>query len=330
MRCSSRFVLIAVLFLTGCFGHQKPAPVSSYGRGQGAGSAGVHTVVGNETLWNISNRYKIAMQDIALANDLRAPFALSPGQRLRLPPPQEYKVRPGDSLYRVSRMFNVNVSDIAQLNSLQAPHTLKTGQVLRLPSASRAPARAVTPPAVQVARVERAPLAGQGRIEAVPLPEQSQVMREPQAVQAPQVVARAEPKTPITAKTPKRASSKFMRPVEGRVISGYGTKPGGLHNDGINIAAPRGAAVKAADNGVIVYAGSELKGSGNLVLIRHEGGWMTAYAHMDEIKIRRGDVINRGDVIGTVGATGSVDAPQLHFEVRRGTEAINPQRYLEG
>ena len=87
--------------------------------------------------------------------------------------------------------------------------------------------------------------------------------------------------------------------------------------------------LKAADNGVVVYAGSELKGSGNLILVRHDNRWMTAYAHLDKINIKRGDVIKRGQSIGTVGSTGSVDKPQLHFEVRRGTEAINPERYLE-
>ena len=178
--------------------------------------------------------------------------------------------------------------------------------------------------------VEIAPIPGQkppvpiARAELPAAPALHEPQTEIQVAKAP------EPKSKVTAQTPKRASGKFLRPVEGSIISTYGTKPNGQHNDGINISAPQGAPVKAAENGVVVYAGSELKGSGNLVLLRHEGRWMTAYAHMDNILIKRGDVIRRGQTIGTVGTTGSVDSPQLHFEVRRGTEAINPKQYMDG
>ena len=113
-----------------------------------------------------------------------------------------------------------------------------------------------------------------------------------------------------------------------KIVSGYGPKAGGFHNDGINIAAPRGTPVLAADNGVIVYVGNELKGSGNLILVRHADRWMSAYAHLDKTTVARGQVVKRGEKLGTVGSTGSVGSPQLHFEVRRGTQALNPAKYL--
>ena len=125
-----------------------------------------------------------------------------------------------------------------------------------------------------------------------------------------------------------RSSSKFSWPVRGKILSHYGAKSGGLFNDGINIGASRGTAVKAAENGVVAYAGNEVKGMGNLVIIQHSGGWMTVYAHMDSMSVRRGARVSVGQKIGTVGATGKVDRPQLHFEIRKGTKAYNPASYL--
>ena len=119
-----------------------------------------------------------------------------------------------------------------------------------------------------------------------------------------------------------------MRPVDGKVISGFGPKEGGLHNDGINIKAPKGTPVRAAENGVVAYVGSEMAGYGNLVLIKHQDRWITAYAHMDKTLVKKGDVVKAGQSIGTVGSTGGVESAQLHFEVRKGTQAVNPNSYL--
>ena len=119
-------------------------------------------------------------------------------------------------------------------------------------------------------------------------------------------------------------------PVAGRVVSRFGAKPGGLHNDGINIAAPRGTPVRAMNGGTVVYAGNELKGFGNLVLIRHSGGLTTAYAHLERVGVNRGDTVSKGQVIATVGTTGGVDPAQLHFEIRQGRKAIDPIRTLGG
>ena len=146
----------------------------------------------------------------------------------------------------------------------------------------------------------------------------------------------AKPKEKISSDPTKklptisaRSSSKFSWPVQGRILSGYGSKSNGLFNDGINIGAARGTAVKAAENGVVAYAGNEVKGMGNLIIIQHSDGWMTVYAHLDSMVVRRGTKVLVGQKIGTVGETGKVDQPQLHFEIRKGTKAYNPSSYLK-
>lgn len=317
-------------------GIQKPAPVVAFGQKNGAGSSGVHIVSQGDTLYSISQRYRLPMRDIAVVNNMQAPFILRDGQRLKLPPPQEYTVREGDTLYSISRVFGVNSNEISSLNNLHQPYTLKVGQVLRLPSLTRKTLVAQHSESARVASVTRqslqAPQGGdagtqmasvQGRN--VPLPPQ----KGGSLVKGASGGGSTSGSSAIKTATPKRSSSKFLRPVDGKIISDYGAKKNGLHNDGINIDAPRGTSIKAAENGVVVYAGNELKGSGNLVLVRHDGGWMTAYAHMEHIGVRKGQVVKRGEELGRVGSSGAVSRPQLHFEVRRGTEAMNPKRYLD-
>lgn len=304
---------LSLFVLSACLGAQNPAPVTTYGGGSGAGSAGSHVVQDGDTLWSISKRYKIVMRDIAFANKLQAPFMLDAGQRLQLPPPPEYRVRAGDSLYEISRLFNTSTSELARLNNIEAPYVVRSGQVLRLPSVRPKPTQIQTTRAID--KVPANVSNEQGSIV------QAQVAK-PKGVKSRPVK--------VTKAPPKRSSSKFLKPVSGKVISGYGPKKGGLHNDGINIAAPRGTSVQAAENGVVVYVGNELRGFGNLILVRHEGRYMSAYAHLDNFKITRGATVKRGQVIGTVGSTGSVSSPQLHFEIRKGTRAVNPKTYLAG
>ena len=126
------------------------------------------------------------------------------------------------------------------------------------------------------------------------------------------------------------ASPSFRWPVRGRVITGFGPKTSGGQNDGINVAVPEGTPIKAAEEGVVAYAGSELKGYGNLVLVRHSNGFVTAYAHASELAVKKGETVKRGQVIGKAGATGNVTSPQLHFEVRKGATPVDPTQYLTG
>ncbi len=123
-------------------------------------------------------------------------------------------------------------------------------------------------------------------------------------------------------------SQGFEWPVNGKVISRFGAKTGGLYNDGINISAAEGSPIKAADSGIVVYSGNELRGYGNLVLIKHSNGYITAYAHTKDISVKKGDLVKKGDVIAHVGSTGHVSTPQLHFSIRKGRKALDPQQYL--
>jgi murein DD-endopeptidase MepM/ murein hydrolase activator NlpD len=166
------------------------------------------------------------------------------------------------------------------------------------------------------------------QLAAIPAPRSDAV--EPPPATAPVEPAISAPPhdtTPV-GPPPPRAGKTFAWPLRGRVISTYGEQGLGLHNDGINISAPRGTPIKAAENGVVAYAGNEIRGFGNLLLIRHAGGYMTAYAHADSLLVKRGDTVHRGQTIARVGATGSVTEPQLHFEIREGSQPVDPQRFL--
>lgn len=324
--------LMIVPAIGGCWTSKTLAPAIRYGQLEGANSNGIHTIAAGDTVWNLAERYKLVMRDIIIVNNLSAPYALNVGDRLRLPPPRTYRVRRGDSLYSVSRLFNTSASELARLNDLRAPYALTRGQVIKLSVVDERPAGAApiaTVPAVRAGAVDR---------EVLSPPQPATVSNTTAATAAPEVSGQSVPAPPpqvanasLSAKIPKttpaRAGTKFAWPVQGILLSGYGPKPGGLHNDGINIKAPKGTPVRAAENGVVVYA-SNMKGYGNMVLVRHADRWMTAYAHLDKIQIERGATIKRGQTIGTVGTTGSVSEPQLHFEIRRGTDALNPRKYM--
>ena len=166
---------------------------------------------------------------------------------------------------------------------------------------------------------------------------QPQTVKPEKVVSLPAVqnapVAKEEPRTTETvvkAAEPSGAMPSFGWPVRGRLIAGFGSKPDGTQNDGINLAVPEGTPIKAADDGVVAYAGNELKGYGNLVLIQHTNGFVTAYAHASELMVKRGDTVKRGQVIAHAGQTGNVTSPQLHFEIRKGSTPVDPTQYLGG
>lgn len=314
-------VFAVVIFVSGCTPHV-PAPVSNYGEREGAGSAGAHTVKSGDTLYSIARRYKLNFKDLAAENDLYPPYKLDVGQRLKLPPPETYRVRAGDSISSIARLFATDTMRIAQVNNLPKPYKIYPGQVLKLPRVTVAEVMA------QQAAEEQELVQAVQQPKRKPSFEQSNKNNQ-QASSAQK--NKTSMKKPVSTNPPKKSSnSKFFKPVQGKKISSFGVKKGGFKNDGVNITAPKGSPVKAAENGVVVYAGNELRGSGNLILVRHESRYMTAYAHLDEFLIRRGQIVKRGQPIGTVGSTGSVSSPQLHFEVRKGTKALDPEKYING
>jgi murein DD-endopeptidase MepM/ murein hydrolase activator NlpD len=148
--------------------------------------------------------------------------------------------------------------------------------------------------------------------------------------QATTKVEETPAETPAKATDATGALPTFRWPVRGKVITSYGAKTNGKANDGINLAVPEGTPVKAAEDGVVAYSGNELKGYGNLVLVRHSNGYVTAYAHASELLVKRGDTIKRGQVIAKSGQSGEVGSPQLHFEIRKGSSPVDPLQFLNG
>ena len=188
-----------------------------------------------------------------------------------------------------------------------------------------------------VAAAAPAPLAAPVAVAAAPVatrvaaavPEPVQKVRMAQTT-TPAEVAAAVPESPVKAAEATGALPTFRWPVRGRVIASYGAKTNGKSNDGINVAVPEGTPVKAAEDGVVAYSGNELKGYGNLILVRHANGYVTAYAHASELMVKRGETIKRGQVIAKSGQSGEVGSPQLHFEIRKGSSPVDPLSFLNG
>ncbi|MEE8275524.1 MAG: peptidoglycan DD-metalloendopeptidase family protein [Alphaproteobacteria bacterium] len=269
---------------------------------------GVHRVEPGDTVYNIARRYGLSTRAIIAANGLSAPYVLSLGRKLAVPAPRLHRVAAGETIYGISRRYDIDMTTLVRLNAVTAPYRIAVGQQLVLPGDMSA-AHPTTRKGAAPVRAARVAMAG-------PLPQRKPA--RPAALRAYRPIG--EP--------PPLAEGGFAPPIEGRVVSAYGAKVGGVHNDGINIAAPRGAAVRAAQSGVVAYAGSEIRGYGNLLLIKHAEGLMTAYAHADRLLVARGEMVERGQVIATVGTSGGVEAPQLHFEIRRGAKAVDPRTYL--
>jgi murein DD-endopeptidase MepM/ murein hydrolase activator NlpD len=253
---------------------------------------------------------------IAGANAAVHPTAAQPGGI--------HVVAPGETLTSIARLYGKARTDIARANSIDAGAAVHVGQRLTIPGVKQAQIK--TTPATTQAAATPAPAAATKPAE------------KPTQVASAQPVASARLATPATeSPEPKQASAtaeltgavpSFRWPVRGRVIAGYGAKVNGASNDGINMSVPEGTSVKAAEDGVVAYAGNELKGYGNLVLVRHSNGFVTAYAHASEIKVKRGDAVKRGQIVALAGQTGNVTSPQLHFEIRKGSTPIDPTQYL--
>ncbi|MEK9662598.1 MAG: LysM peptidoglycan-binding domain-containing M23 family metallopeptidase, partial [Alphaproteobacteria bacterium] len=319
----------------------------------------VHRVVDGDTVYAVARQYGLSTRDIIDANRLQPPYRLEPGQTLVVPGQRLHVVERGDTVYAISRRYNVDMASLARLNGMGPPYTIYVGQRLRLPPPGGgtrrasvegtidgrtvtlyknvAPAPAASPSGKVSTRALPDPEPARAPVVTAPLPAQSPVP-EPQLASLPPVdygSGRPKTKPPAPARSgpvppPPASAGGFIWPVEGRVTEGFGAKAGGLHNDGLNSAAPRGAPVRAADHGVVVYAGDRIRGFGQMVLLKHANGLITAYAHNDALLVSRGDIVNRGQVIARVGSSGGVEVPQLHFEVRKGTVAVDPARYLPG
>jgi len=280
-----------------------------------------------DTLFTVARRAGVPTRAVIDANRLNPPYALEPGSRLSIPNVRTHEVRAGDTASQLAQRYGVPLRELVRANAIDPPYSIRVGQRLIIPERPSAPAAVVQAP---VQPVISAPIpAPAAPSPATPAPAVASVPASaappvPQAAALPPPTPANPPAAPVDTNAPGR----LLWPVRGVVVSDFGPKAGGLQNDGVNIAAPRGTPFRAADTGVVIYAGNELRGFGNLLLLRHEGGMVTAYAHADELLVQRGETVRRGQTIGRVGATGNVGTPQLHFEVRRGTRAVNPVEFL--
>ncbi|WP_417318388.1 peptidoglycan DD-metalloendopeptidase family protein [Emcibacter sp.] len=232
-------------------------------------------------------------------------------------------MRKGDTVYAISRRYGVTVRQLISHNNLKAPYLLRPDQRLSLPSKGHHVVRKGDT-VYSISRRYNVDMTELSRLNHLKKP---YVLRVGQKLNVPGGQSGNTVKVALPSPPPSSGRG-FMWPVSGKVISRFGPKAVGLHNDGINIAARHGDTVRAAEAGVVVHADSKLKGYGGLVLIQHANGWMTAYAHNSRILVKKGQKISRGQAIAHVGKSGRVTSPQLHFELRKGNRAVNPEKYL--
>jgi murein DD-endopeptidase MepM/ murein hydrolase activator NlpD len=313
-----------------------PPPPKPAGAWTWDGGAPV-TVGHGEDVDVIARRYGVPASAIVQTNGFNNAAEIKPGQRLVIPryisgsapPPQTpvaqapaaaqaaenvHIVQSGESLTGIAHRHGVPLAALAKANNIQPYAKISMGDRLIVPGGRPIAARHAMAP--QVAQPHTVPVQ---KVASAP-------------AQNARVATQEPPTTETVVQTAEAAGGmpSFRWPVRGRIIAGFGPKSNGVQNDGINLAVPEGTPIKAADEGVVAYAGNELKGYGNLVLIRHTNGFVSAYAHASELLVKRGDTIKRGQVIAHAGQSGNVTSPQLHFEIRKGSTPVDPTKYLSG
>jgi murein DD-endopeptidase MepM/ murein hydrolase activator NlpD len=296
-------------------------------------ASGQYVVERTDTLYGIARMHGLTPQVIIAANNIKPPYELKTGQRLTIP---------GGGLSVVatapasSRGIGVGVSSAPAVSSTSvssapapAPSASpKSGvEVASLPPPVT---KESLPPPASTSEKSTAPVLAAPPPLAKSLPPSNEPSIEPPSAPPPAIKTASVGNAGPLPKPPPRSSKEFAWPVKGKVVTGYGKSSKGVQNDGINIAAAKGATVSAAENGVVAYVGADLRGFGNLVLIKHADGWVTAYAHNEELMVKRGDKVRRGQPIAKVGSSGHVDTPQLHFEIRKDSRPVDPTKVLGG
>ena len=310
----------------------------------------------SDTLDSLAKRYNVSPAAILQANGYKGPRVLSPGQQLIIPkqtavagaapslapaaskpvaaaaaPSSVHIVNRGDTLMSIARRNSVPVGELAKANNLDQTAKLSLGMKLTVPGSKSVAAVPPAQPAVVIAAPAQpvAPVAA-------PATKMASAGGPPQAARLASATTNVVEEKPVVEQASVKPSEAtgalptFRWPVRGKVITTYGSKTNGKSNDGINLAVPEGTPVKAAEDGVVAYSGNELKGYGNLVLVRHSNGYVTAYAHASELLVKRGDTIKRGQIIAKSGQSGEVGSPQLHFEIRKGSSPVDPLQFLNG
>ncbi len=295
------------VFLAGCESliystpppHPAPAPSESSDHRDTARAVGPVQlrIAKGDTLYSISRRYRVSVAQLALVNAIKAPYILRIGQIITVPAPRFHKVRANDTISTLARRYRVSQSAIVKLNRLDKNGWIRIGETLRIPASP--------------------PWPGPGGMDTAGA-------NAPTSIKKPQKRVR----TPAKVQPGKIPKGGFSWPLRGRLLATFGQQKNGLHNDGINIHAPLGTPVRAIKDGKVVYIGDALVGMGNLLLIRHDRGWTSAYAHISAIHVQNGEKVKSGQIIARVGKSGRVKRPQLHFQLRRRSDPVDPRRHL--
>ena len=267
-------------------------------------ASGMVEVRENDTLFDVATRYKVTPQSIIETNGLSPPYVLHQGKRLKIIPHRSHVVRHGDSVYVISQRYAVSQYQLAQLNGLSPPFELELGQRLQLPhTLDFSVLDSGLPDGVS----------GTDVVQPAPVPRKS----------TSDNVFRKRFVVPVLG-----TSADFIWPVEGEIIAEFGPSQRGVHNDGVNIAAKQGVPVGAAAKGRVAFVGTNIKSFGRLILIKHDGGIITAYAHLGDIVVKEGEMVTGGQAIGSIGKSGRVETPQLHFEIRKLRQPIDPRNFI--
>ncbi|WP_288015935.1 M23 family metallopeptidase [Blastomonas sp.] len=288
----------------------------------------VYVVQPGDTLRGIGNRTGAGSEAIAAANGLSAPYMLRPGQQLNIPGGRYHAVAQGETGIAIAHAYGVAWSDIVALNGLTEPYILRIGQRLKLPAGATAIAAAPAGSGPSAAASSKP-----SRIGALVVNIDDVVTgSQPAIAEGTPVPAAKTARAPVSAavpvSVPKAFAGKFNWPITGPLLTRYGPVGKGQISNGIDITTTRGAPFRAAADGVVSYAGSEVAIYGGLILISHGDGWVSAYGHAERIDVTRGQAVKAGQVLGAAGQSGFADTPKLHFELRKDRKPVDPLLYL--
>ena len=255
-----------------------------------------YNVIKGDNLYLISKKYNVTISKLVTFNNIDSPYKIFPNQKIFIPKKRTHIVKRGDTLYSISRKYRTDVFTISRFNNLKNVNQIYTNQRLIIPDQFEKK---------KIVRVSK---------------------KKENKKNKKKIIAKK--KSYKKKVTKQNFNENFIWPVKGKILSKYGSNDPGFFNDGINIESVSGEDVRASSGGEIVYSGNEIPGYGNLILIKHSKNWITAYAHLKKIYKRKGTLVKKGESIGAIGNSGNVQTPQLHFEIRKGKEAVDPLKYL--
>jgi murein DD-endopeptidase MepM/ murein hydrolase activator NlpD len=272
-------------------------------------AASNYVVQPGDTLRGVADRTGAGSEAIARANGLAPPFVIRAGQRLAIPAGRYHLVRAGETGIAIARAYGVDWSQIIAANDLSEPYTLRVGMRVLIPGGPRTLAERAAAFTLDVDDIVTGgePALASNQRPARPSSSPARVL--------PSSAALAEP---------VRLRGAFAWPMRGDIVARFGPGASGERYNGIEIAAPIGTPVLAAADGVVAYAGNEVANLGGLVILKHGDGWTTVYGHASRLLVQRGQSIKKGQTIASSGDTGSVDRPELHFEMRKGRTPVDP------